>query len=57
VLGGSGAPLTAERAFPVLSIFNIVRFPIMHLGDALSNAVQASVALQVRPPALHPAAA
>ena len=42
----SGEPLTAERAFVALSLFNILRFPLTMLPNLISNIVQASVSLK-----------
>lgn len=45
-LASPSAPLTAELAFPVLSLFSVVRFPLMFLGDLVGQLVHASVALR-----------
>ena len=42
----SDEPLTAERAFVALSLFNILRFPLSMLPFLISNIVQASVSLK-----------
>ena len=42
----SDEPLTAERAFVALSLFNIVRFPLSMLPNLISNIVQASVSMK-----------
>ena len=38
--------LTAELAFPTLSLFSVIRFPLMFFGDLVGQLVQASVALR-----------
>ena len=42
----SDEPLTAERAFVALSLFNVLRFPMSTLPNLISNIVQASVSLK-----------
>ena len=39
-------PLTAGNAFAALSLFNVLRFPLMQMGTVLSAAAQAKVAVQ-----------
>ena len=39
-------PLTAERAFIALSLFNILQFPLSMFPTLISNIVQASVSLK-----------
>ena len=45
-VASSDEPLTAERAFVALSLFNILRFPLSMLPNLISNLVQASVSLK-----------
>lgn len=40
LLSDSSRELTPETAWPVLSVFSVVRFPIMYLSDVLGQAVQ-----------------
>ena len=42
----SDEPLTAERAFVALSLFNILRFPLSMLPNLISSLVQVSVSLK-----------
>ena len=42
----SDEPLTAERAFVALSLFNILRLPLSMLPSVISMIVQASVSLK-----------
>ena len=42
----SDEPLTAERAFVVLSLFNILQFPLAMFPHLISSIVQASVSLK-----------
>jgi len=42
----SDDPLTAERVFVALSLFNILRFPLSMLPFLISNIVQASVSMK-----------
>ena len=39
-------PLTAERAFVALSLFNILQFPLSMFPTLISNIVQVSVSLK-----------
>ena len=39
-------PLTAERAFVALSLFNILRFPLSMLPFLISNIVQVNVSMK-----------
>lgn len=41
-----GYPLTAAVAFPALSLFNLLRFPVMMLPQQLMNLINAKVALE-----------
>ena len=42
----SDEPLTAERAFVALSLFNILQFPLTMFPHLISSIVQASVSLK-----------
>ena len=42
----SDEPLTAERAFVALSLFNILRFPLSMLPNLISSLVQANVSMK-----------
>jgi len=42
----SDEPLTAERAFVALSLFNILRFPMAMLPNLISSLVQANVSMK-----------
>ena len=42
----SDEPLTAERAFVALSLFNILQFVLAMFSHLISNIVQASVSLK-----------
>ena len=42
----SDDPLTAERAFVALSLFNILQFPLAMLPNLISSLVQVSVSLK-----------
>ena len=46
VLSQPTLPLTAELAFPILSLFSVIRFPIMYLGEEAGQLAQASIALR-----------
>ena len=46
VLSQPSLPLTAELAFPILSLFSVIRFPLMYLGEETGQLAQASIALQ-----------
>eukprot|EP00887_Chlorella_sp_A99_P003460 scaffold7.g3460.t1 len=61
-----GYPLTASVAFPALSLFNLLRFPVMMFPQQIQNIINAKVALDriqrfveapetEQPPALPPA--
>ena len=39
-------PLSAANAFGMLALFNVLRFPLMELGQILSVCTQAFIALQ-----------
>ena len=45
-VASSDDPLTAERVFVALSLFNILRFPLSMLPFLISNIVQASVSIK-----------
>ena len=45
-VASSDEPLTADRAFVALSLFNILRFPLSMLPFLISNIVQASVSMK-----------
>lgn len=42
----SDEPLTAERAFVALSLFNILRFPLSMLPFVITSVVQANVSIK-----------
>ncbi|EDV19525.1 uncharacterized protein TRIADDRAFT_51152 [Trichoplax adhaerens] len=42
----SGNELTAEKAFVGLSLFNVLRFPIMMFPNVITNVIQASVSIK-----------
>ena len=42
----SDKPLSAANAFGTLALFNVLRFPLMELGQILSVCTQAFIALQ-----------
>ncbi|EOD24477.1 hypothetical protein EMIHUDRAFT_50939, partial [Emiliania huxleyi CCMP1516] len=46
VLTSPSSPLTADLAFPVLSLFSVVRFPIMFFGELVGQLTQGAVALR-----------
>ena len=45
VYGALGYQLTAAIAFPALSLFNLLRFPLMMLPEQILNVIQGRVAL------------
>ena len=45
VYGALGYQLTAAVAFPCLSLFNLLRFPLMMLPEQILNVIQGKVAL------------
>ena len=45
-VAASDEPLTAERAFVALSLFNILQFPLSMFPHLISNIVQTSVSLK-----------
>jgi len=63
----TGRPLTPDVAFPALSLFNLLRFPVMMLPNQVANLVAGGVAFdriqsfledeEVTPPPAAPAAA
>lgn len=58
VLSEPSLPLTAELAFPILSLFSVIRFPLMYLGEEAGQLAQASIALRrLRGFLMEPAAA
>ena len=46
VLSQPSLPLTAELAFPILSLFSVIRFPLMYLSEEVGQLAQASIALR-----------
>lgn len=42
VYGAMGYQLTAAIAFPALSLFNLLRFPLMMLPEQILNLIQVS---------------